>query len=392
MKFKCFIAFVVMCLIAHTNGQSNRVKFHDLGQQTFKVGLMTNARRVSPIPQVQCVSGYGSPDCSMGPTEITCEIVEKFGVSDAIWKCVSVLGSSYKISKYEVSCEGYSHAGDPYVLAGSCGVEYVLDLTEEGIRLRDLANAREKEYQTKLAEHNRKQSEQQKYSSHQHHSSQQQYSSNIYDEAQRRADKTGKPQVVVEETVHRRPLYYDRSKEDKVVAMVLILLIGGVAAVVVISMLISCVSTVTNCLSNCFTKKVYVHTTEYVPPPNKSPETGSDDSGMRRRHTRVNESAPPVSQPYGFTPVQPSQQPHITIVSPPVRVFSAPPVPVFSAPVPIYVPPVVETRTVKTTIVTPQQTKRQYSPPPPPPPPPPSPVNVGGKPTIATGFASTKNR
>lgn len=374
MAFKYVILFSVMCLMALTYGQSDRVKFHDLGQQTFRVGHMTNARRVSPIPQVQCVSGYGNPDCSKGPSEITCEIVEKFGVSDAIWKCVSVLGSSYKISKYEVSCEGYSHADDPYVLKGSCGVEYVLDLTEEGIRLRDLANAREKEYQSKLAEHYRRQS------------TQQQHSSNIYDEAQRRADKTGKPQVVVEETVHRHSPYYNNPNESKAIALALVLCVGGICAVFVISMLISCISTITDWLT-----KDDVVQTKYVPPP-PTVEPESTNPELRRRHVRTNDSAPPLPQKNVFTPVYTHSQPHITVVSPPVRVFSAPPVPVYPVPIPVYVPPIVETKTVKTTIVNPQMTTKSYSPPPPPPPPPPSPVNVDGKPKVATGFASTKNR
>ena len=29
-------------------------------------------------------------------------------------------------------CEGYDHPEDPYILAGSCGLEYNLELTQEG--------------------------------------------------------------------------------------------------------------------------------------------------------------------------------------------------------------------------------------------------------------------
>ncbi|KAF5889462.1 store-operated calcium entry-associated regulatory factor-like isoform X1, partial [Clarias magur] len=32
----------------------------------------------------------------------------------------------------EVSCEGYNSPDDPYILKGSCGLEYTLELTAEG--------------------------------------------------------------------------------------------------------------------------------------------------------------------------------------------------------------------------------------------------------------------
>lgn len=38
----------------------------------------------------------------------------------------------YRFGRLEVSCEGYNSPDDPYILKGSCGLEYTLELTAEG--------------------------------------------------------------------------------------------------------------------------------------------------------------------------------------------------------------------------------------------------------------------
>jgi hypothetical protein len=48
------------------------------------------------------------------------------------WKCEADLDSSVRFGNNVVSCEGYSHPDDPYVLKGSCGLEYTLEYTEQG--------------------------------------------------------------------------------------------------------------------------------------------------------------------------------------------------------------------------------------------------------------------
>lgn len=42
------------------------------------------------------------------------------------------MDNSYRFGKIEVSCEGYDYPTDPYILKGSCGLEYSLELTKEG--------------------------------------------------------------------------------------------------------------------------------------------------------------------------------------------------------------------------------------------------------------------
>ena len=48
------------------------------------------------------------------------------------WTCSAALPSEFKLGSTDVICEGYESSNDPYVLKGSCGVEYRLILTEQG--------------------------------------------------------------------------------------------------------------------------------------------------------------------------------------------------------------------------------------------------------------------
>ena len=51
---------------------------------------------------------------------------------DIQWTCTASLPPEFKLGTTDVICEGYSTANDPYVLKGSCGVEYRLMLTSVG--------------------------------------------------------------------------------------------------------------------------------------------------------------------------------------------------------------------------------------------------------------------
>ncbi len=42
------------------------------------------------------------------------------------------MDNAYRFGRVEVSCEGYNSPNDAYVLRGSCGLEYTLELTAEG--------------------------------------------------------------------------------------------------------------------------------------------------------------------------------------------------------------------------------------------------------------------
>jgi hypothetical protein len=48
------------------------------------------------------------------------------------WTCTASLPAEFKLGSTDVICEGYESSKDPYVLKGSCGVEYRLLLTTLG--------------------------------------------------------------------------------------------------------------------------------------------------------------------------------------------------------------------------------------------------------------------
>ncbi|KAL5334804.1 hypothetical protein BJX70DRAFT_347761 [Aspergillus crustosus] len=100
---------------------------------TLRGGRQTSSRRVSPIPQLNCV----------GPSKRTCNLYEidsmrctneGFGYNeeDVQWTCTASLPAEFKLGSTDVVCEGYRNADDPWVLKGSCGVEYRLLLTDLG--------------------------------------------------------------------------------------------------------------------------------------------------------------------------------------------------------------------------------------------------------------------
>jgi len=104
---------------------------------TFSKGRMTTGRRNSPIPQLQCVGGTASGEMKLAPSAVQCRNVGSDGFGNVQWKCEADLDSSVRFGETVVSCEGYSHPDDPYILKGSCGLEYTLDYTEQGRQNRE---------------------------------------------------------------------------------------------------------------------------------------------------------------------------------------------------------------------------------------------------------------
>lgn len=99
---------------------------------TLYRGQYTTSRRTSPVPQLQCVGGTAGCH-SFVPEVVQCQNKGWDGV-DVQWECKTDMDNAYRFGRIEVSCEGYSHPNDPYVLKGSCGLEYTLELTEQGRR------------------------------------------------------------------------------------------------------------------------------------------------------------------------------------------------------------------------------------------------------------------
>src|SRR5437763_13813177 len=112
----------------------NAVLLSSVSSLTLRAGTQTSARRSSPIPQAACI----------GPLEI-CKLYtvdtirctnsgSDYDEKNVQWTCTASLPEEFKFGSTDVSCEGYANSDDPYVLKGSCGVEYRLLLTEKGER------------------------------------------------------------------------------------------------------------------------------------------------------------------------------------------------------------------------------------------------------------------
>lgn len=110
----------------------NAVLLSKVSSLTLHAGKNTAARRSSAVPQLKCV----------GPKEI-CKLYtvdtlrcqnegSDYDTENVQWTCRAQLPEEFKLGSTEVSCEGYESSDDPYVLKGSCGVEYRLLLTEKG--------------------------------------------------------------------------------------------------------------------------------------------------------------------------------------------------------------------------------------------------------------------
>jgi hypothetical protein len=60
---------------------------------------------------------------------------------DVQWECKADMDNEYRFGKIEVTCEGYDYPEDKYILAGSCGLEYTIDLTKGGAQQKQNANS-----------------------------------------------------------------------------------------------------------------------------------------------------------------------------------------------------------------------------------------------------------
>ncbi|XP_044041860.1 store-operated calcium entry-associated regulatory factor isoform X1 [Siniperca chuatsi] len=131
---KRFIAVLLQfLLVGHIKSwDDGSVLLRDVQVLTLYRDRYTAARRSSPVPQLQCVGG--SAGCqTFVPEVVQCQNKGWDGV-DVQWECKTDMDNAYRFGRIEVSCEGYSHPADAYILKGSCGLEYTLELTGEGRR------------------------------------------------------------------------------------------------------------------------------------------------------------------------------------------------------------------------------------------------------------------
>ncbi|KAG1722270.1 DUF1183-domain-containing protein [Suillus lakei] len=100
----------------------SRIALDSIPGLTFYKNALTAARRTSPIAQLVCI---GKACALYQPDVVRCSNIGGSG-TDVDWKCEADLPSSLRFGRVEVSCEGWNGPGDPYVMKGSCSLEYNL--------------------------------------------------------------------------------------------------------------------------------------------------------------------------------------------------------------------------------------------------------------------------
>ncbi|KAF4983112.1 hypothetical protein FZEAL_1406 [Fusarium zealandicum] len=134
-----YLALPALALAARPK---DAIKLSDVQSLTLRGnGAMTNHRRVGAIPQLRCVSRKGLCDIYDINVMRCTNQGSSWGDEDVQWSCKASLPDELKLGSTDVICEGYDSPDDPYVLKGSCGVEYTVALTKKGEhRYPDIAN------------------------------------------------------------------------------------------------------------------------------------------------------------------------------------------------------------------------------------------------------------
>jgi len=110
---------------------ANSVLLSNVQSLTLRKDLKTSHRRVPAIPQLKCVGGNAKGLYNVDV--MRCKNAGSDYDDDNIqWTCTASLPEEFKLGSTDVICEGYDSPNDPYILKGSCGVEYRLVLTERG--------------------------------------------------------------------------------------------------------------------------------------------------------------------------------------------------------------------------------------------------------------------
>ncbi|TPX14289.1 uncharacterized protein E0L32_005485 [Thyridium curvatum] len=112
----------------------NAILLSEVRSLTLRADKKTTHRRVSAIPQLKCVSPRSVCDLHKVDVMRCTNQGSSYDAEDVQWSCTASLPPELKLGSTEVICEGYAGPDDPYVLRGSCGVEYRLVLTDEGER------------------------------------------------------------------------------------------------------------------------------------------------------------------------------------------------------------------------------------------------------------------
>ncbi|KAF2652352.1 DUF1183-domain-containing protein [Lophiostoma macrostomum CBS 122681] len=111
--------------------RSDKIKLSNVQSLTLRKDLKTSHRRVPAVPQLKCIGGSAKRLYEIDVMRCKNSGAD-YSSEDIQWTCTASLPDEFKLGSTDVICEGYESADDPYVLKGSCGVEYRLVLTSKG--------------------------------------------------------------------------------------------------------------------------------------------------------------------------------------------------------------------------------------------------------------------
>ena len=134
---RILVPFAILSLfVAGLGGQGVQARYppHDekavelatVQSLIFRSDSKTTGRRTSPVPQLTCVGG-GACGSGAEPQVVHCtNIGVDYANGDPTWKCTAELENGVRLGTTDVICEGFRDRDDPYILRGSCGLEYTL--------------------------------------------------------------------------------------------------------------------------------------------------------------------------------------------------------------------------------------------------------------------------
>lgn len=117
--------------IVVSKSRPDAVLLSSIQSLTLRNDRQTSHRRVAAVPQLNCVGGNARDRYEVDMMRCT-NSGSDYEANDVQWTCRAELPEEFKLGSTDVICEGYDSAEDPYVLKGSCGVEYRLVLTGKG--------------------------------------------------------------------------------------------------------------------------------------------------------------------------------------------------------------------------------------------------------------------
>lgn len=108
-----------------------KVLLSDIRALTLRKDAKTSHNRVPAIPQLNLIGGNARGYYKV--ETLRCKNAGAgYSDDDIQWTCTADLPTEFKLGSTDVICEGFANSNDPYVLKGSCGVEYRLMLTDAG--------------------------------------------------------------------------------------------------------------------------------------------------------------------------------------------------------------------------------------------------------------------